>query len=67
MIPTAGDRIRVTAPLVDEPDTSMVGAEGTVVAVHNQGTMMEQIEVTWDNGRRLYLLPEDPYEVVDAG
>jgi hypothetical protein len=40
-----------------------VGAEGTINHV-NEGPGFAQYGVTWDNGRSLMLLPEDPFIVI---
>jgi hypothetical protein len=57
---SVGDRVRVTGILPDDPDPLEVGDVGTVLMV-TEGTYA-QIIVDWDSGRRLALLPTDPYE-----
>ncbi len=68
-IPTPGDRIRLIA-MQDDPDPIQVGSLGTVfhVARHGAGQRLwHQIDVAWDNGRRLMLVsPPDTFEIVDA-
>ena len=50
-----------------DPDPVAVGTEGTVTRVSGRGRTVEQIDVAWDNGRRLMLLPEDPFIIVSKG
>lgn len=58
----AGDRIRVTGVLPNDPAPIDVGAEGTVTDVVD--TMLgRQIQVDWDNGRTLMLIGTDPFMV----
>jgi len=58
-----GDRIRLTH-MPDDPDPLPAGSEGLVVAVMDD--FMPQIEVRWDSGRTLYLLPDiDSFEIID--
>ena len=58
-----GDRIRLVS-MPQDPDPIPVGSLGTVVAVHNHRDWI-QVEVDWDNGRKLMLsLPEDSIEIV---
>ena len=53
-----GDRVRLIS-MPEEPDPIPVGMEGTVLRVHEHGEWA-QVEVAWDNGRRLMLtLPDD--------
>lgn len=54
-----GDRVRLTGPMKDDPDPIPVGSEGTVGRV-----TLFQIDVDWDNGRQLFLLPEDSFVVL---
>lgn len=61
---TAGDRIRVTGVLPNDPAPIPIGNEGTVTGVRNAGTPYAQIDVEWDDGRTLMLLPGDPFEIV---
>lgn len=61
--PQPGDRIRLIA-MLDDPDPIAPGSMGTVTAVRQQRTWA-QVDVDWDNGRRLMLVvPPDQYEVV---
>lgn len=62
-LPKAGDRIRVTGVLPDDPCPVEVGAEGTVTGV-NDGWDLTQITVDWDCGRTLMLLATDPFEIL---
>jgi hypothetical protein len=60
-----GDRVRITGVMVGEPNPLPVGAEGTVDWIGQWlSEYNAQIGVQWDNGSRLILLGEDPYEVV---
>lgn len=62
-----GDRIRLTAPVVDHypPPGLPAGLEGTVTWIGQWTTeYTKQISVDWDNGRRLLLLPCDQFEVL---
>jgi hypothetical protein len=57
-----GDRIRIIA-MPDDPDPIPAGSEGVVVDV-TEGPLA-QVEVRWDCGRSLYLLPGvDRFELV---
>jgi hypothetical protein len=54
-------RVRLTAPMDNEPFPIEVGSEGVV---YNVG--FDIINVKWDNGRQLGLvIGEDRYEVVE--
>ena len=58
-----GDRIRLIS-MPQDPDPIPVGSLGTVVAVHDHRDWI-QVEVDWDNGRKLMLsLPEDRVTIV---
>jgi len=61
-----GARVRITGFLPEDPDPLPLGTEGTVTSVNNPGTDWEQIVVKWDNGRSLFLLPGDPFQVVTS-
>lgn len=64
-IPTPGQRVRVTGILPDDPAPLAIGEEGTVRMVFNDNhPQFTQISVKWDSGRTLFLLPDDPFEVV---
>ena len=58
-----GDRVRLIS-MPEDPDPIPVGMEGTVLHVHDHGDWT-QVEVAWDNGRKLMLtLPEDEVTVI---
>lgn len=57
----AGDRVRMTGIMPNDPAPLAVGEEGTVRAVFNPDSDMAQIDVVWDSGRTLLLLPGDPF------
>ncbi|WP_181273657.1 DUF4314 domain-containing protein [Brevibacterium oceani] len=59
--PEAGDRVRITSTMPEDPDPIRVGTEGTVREVHVD---VGQIRVDWDGGRTLILLTSDPFEIV---
>ena len=65
--PQPGDRIRLVA-MPDDPHPVPSGATGTVTSVKQQGTGRDawlQVEVDWDNGRKLMLtIPPDRFEVL---
>ncbi len=63
-VPKIGDRVRITGPM-DDPSPIPMGAEGTVnwIGIWNS-PLTRQIGVKWDNGSRLLLLGDDPYEVI---
>ena len=59
---TPGDRIRLLA-MPDDPDPIPTGSTGTVISA-TTGTFA-QIEVEWDNGRTLALIPGvDLFELI---
>jgi hypothetical protein len=59
-----GDRIRLLA-MPDDPDPIPLGSTGTVISVTTGP--FAQIEVDWDNGRTLALIPGvDRFEVIDS-
>lgn len=58
-----GDRVRMTGRMPDDPDPIPVGTEGTVRELTGTARF-PQIDVDWDNGRSLFLLPTDPYRIV---
>ena len=60
-LPRLGDRVRITGH-IDDPDPLPLGSEGFVDFV-NTG-IYAQVGIKLDNGRRLMLLPDDPFEVV---
>ena len=58
-----GDRIRLLA-MPNDPDPIPPGSTGTVVSA-TTGTFA-QIEVDWDNGRTLALIPGvDQYDIIE--
>lgn len=61
-LPEVGDRVRMVGVMENDPDPMAVGDEGTVEAV-NVSSLGVQIDVTWDNGRTLFLVGEDPFIV----
>ena len=67
LTPLPGDRIRLLA-MPDDPDPVSPGTTGTVNAVHPHGTGRApwlQVEVDWDNRRRLMLMvPPDEFEIL---
>jgi hypothetical protein len=69
MIPTEGDRVRMTGLMPGDPDPIPVGLEGTVV---DSNPDVEQIYVSWDADehgrvRSLILLTTDPFVVLPRG
>ncbi|WP_280311211.1 DUF4314 domain-containing protein [Nocardia abscessus] len=60
--PAVGDRVRITGIMPDDPSPLEIGATGTVTGVRYQA--ISQIDVKWDNGRNLILLPNDPFEII---
>lgn len=62
-----GDRIRLVA-MPDDPDPVQPGSTGTVLSAtpHRFGsTERVQVDVAWDNGRKLMLvMPPDEVEVI---
>jgi hypothetical protein len=59
-----GDRIRLIS-MPQDPDPIPVGSLGTVAGVHDHRDWI-QVEVDWDNGRKLMLsLPEDRVAIVE--
>lgn len=61
-----GDRVMVTG-IIDDPDPPRVGDRGTVVSVMNADTEFEQMNVKWDSGRGLMLIPQDYAKVMHTG
>ena len=60
-----GDRIRIVH-MVDDPDPVPAGTVGTVTEIHIHSDWT-QIEVAWENGRRLMLVsPPDKFEIIDG-
>lgn len=60
-----GTRIRLTA-MPDDPHPIPVGTCGTVVSSTDFGSW-SQVQVNWDNGRRLRLsVPPDTFEVIEG-
>ena len=57
-----GDRIRLLS-MPDDPDPIPAGSTGTVIST-TTGTFA-QLDVDWDNGRTLALIPGvDQYEII---
>ena len=67
--PQPGDRIGLVA-MPDDPDPVPPGTTGTVTSVEQHGTGRNawlQVEVDWDNGRKLMLTtPPDRFEVLSG-
>lgn len=67
--PQPGDRIRLLA-MPDDPDPVLPGTTGMVTAMHPHGAdrgQWLQVEVDWDNGRKLMLtVPPDRFEILPA-
>lgn len=61
-LPEPGERIRLVAPLPQDPNSPPVGSTASVVAVRAE---VGQIDVEWDGPYGLILLTEDPFEIVD--
>lgn len=65
--PRPGDRIRLIA-MRNDPDPISPGTTGTIKAVRTCGSgrgAWLQVDVDWDNGRKLMLsVPPDQFEVV---
>ena len=61
-----GDRIELTE-MNNDPRPIEVGTQGTVTRVNFEGPeWCHQINVDWDNGRKLNLLPyEDKFKVIN--
>jgi hypothetical protein len=65
-VPLPGDRIRLVA-MTDDPDPIAAGTTGTVTAVRQHRTWA-QVDVAWENGRKLMLVvPPDQFEVISGG
>ncbi|MEU2042699.1 DUF4314 domain-containing protein [Nocardia niwae] len=62
--PEVGDRVRITGIMPNEPCPLPVGATGTVIRTTYQ--RISQIDVRWDEGRQLMLLPSDPFEIIST-
>ena len=60
-----GDRIRLIH-MADDPDPIPAGTTGTVTELHFHSDWT-QIEVSWENGRKLMLVsPPDEFEIIDG-
>jgi Domain of unknown function (DUF4314) len=60
-----GTRVKITGVMQDDPNPRPVGAEGTVDWIGQWlDELTKQIGVKWDDGSRLILLPDDPFETV---
>jgi hypothetical protein len=65
MKPNIGDRVRITGVMRDDPNPRPIGAKGTVDWLGQfTDELTSQIGVAWDDGSRLILLPDDPFEVI---
>jgi hypothetical protein len=63
--PKVGDRIRLIQ-MPEDPDPVPSGSLGTVRTIHPHHGWT-QVEVDWDNGRRLMLsLPDDLIEILSS-
>lgn len=59
-----GTRVRMTAKMPDDPHPIAKGECGTVREI--LGTrLFPQVDVAWDSGRTIFLLPSDPFEVIE--
>ena len=59
-----GDRIRLIQ-MVNDPDPIPAGTIGSVTEIHIHSDWT-QIEVSWENGRKLMLVsPPDKFEIID--
>lgn len=58
----AGQRVRITGIMPEEPAPLAVGEEGTVIT--DGPNSSDQILVRWDSGRSLILLTIDPFVVL---
>jgi hypothetical protein len=67
LLPQPGQRIRLIA-MMDDPNPLSPESMGTVVAVARHAIGQDkwfQVEVQWDNGRKLMLsLPPDQIEIL---
>lgn len=63
LIPSPGDRVRMTGVMPNDPAPLPVGATGTVLEA-NETT--GQIFVNWDSGSGLILLASDPFEILTS-
>ncbi|MBF6341267.1 DUF4314 domain-containing protein [Nocardia abscessus] len=61
--PDIGDRVRITGTMPEEKYPLEIDATGTVKRLD---PAVRQIDVRWDNGRRLMLLETDPFEIIPA-
>ena len=68
--PHPGDRIRLIV-MTDDPDPIPPDTTGTVTSVKTHGSGRDawvQVEVDWDNGRKLMLsIPPDRFELLPDG
>ena len=68
--PQPGDRIRLVA-MPDDPDPVPPGTAGTVRCARKCGSGRDarfQVDVEWDNGRKLMLsVPPDQFEILPGG
>ena len=59
-----GLRVRMVGVMPGDPDPVTVGDTGTITEIFSAGMELEQYAVDWDSGRRLMLLPGDPFEII---
>ena len=60
-----GDRIRLIS-MTHDPDPIPAGAMGLVIEIHIHSSWT-QLEVSWENGRKLMLVsPPDKFEIIDG-
>lgn len=63
--PEVGDRIELLE-MPNDPAPIEKGSLGTVTGVPKSGDTVLQVQVDWDNGRRLALVPEaDRWRIID--
>ena len=59
-----GDRIELIK-MENDPNPILPGEKGTVVEARLDGPKeTQQIEVSWDSGRTLFLIPEDSFKII---
>lgn len=67
--PNIGDRIRLIS-MLDDPDPVASEQTGTVAGISSHGSgkdLWHQIDVSWDNGRKLMLVsPPDTFEIISG-
>lgn len=63
IVPSPGDRVRMTGVMPNDPAPLPVGAIGTV---REANAATRQIFVDWDSGPGLILLTTDPFEIISS-